>query len=250
MIHPGGVVDVESDTCRAESGSECRIGPHGRFGERSAPGSVACVSIQVPEEPDEPDIRASDAEREDVVQQLSEQASVGRLTLDELEERVGKAFAATTRGELAKLTQDLPEAASPPDRRRKPTRWVVSVMGGSDKKGRWRISDRLTSVALCGGNDIDLRHAEFDSDDVAIVAVAVMAGIDVYVPDTIDVEVGGFALMGGNSERGSVRAPRPGAPRVRVMAYSLMAGVDVWRLPEEARDLPLREAKKLARRAR
>jgi hypothetical protein len=211
------------------------------------------VSIQPPEPPEQPgapEIRASDAERDAVVERLSQHAATGRLTLDELEQRIGLAYGAKTRGDLAKLTADLPEAAATPDLRRKPTRWVVSVMGGAEKHGRWRISDRLTSIAFMGGNDIDLRHAEIDADEVTIVAVAVMGGMDIFVPDTVDVHVGGFALMGGNGERGSTRAPRPGAPRIRILAFSLMGGIDVWRLPEEARGVSLRQAKKLAKQAR
>jgi hypothetical protein len=203
-----------------------------------------------------PGIRASDSEREQVVQRLSEQASLGRLTLAELEERIGLAYDATTRAELTKLTADLPDVASrstvssePGARRRKPTRWVVSMMGGVEKKGRWRIGDQLMTLTIMGGNDIDLRHAEIDSDDVTIVAVAVMGGMSIYVPDTVDVEVGGFAVMGGNGERGSTRPPRPGGPRIRILAYSLMGGIDVWRLPEEAKGVSLNEARKLAKGA-
>jgi hypothetical protein len=208
------------------------------------------VSIEQPEQPAGADIRASDAEREAVVHRLTESAAMGRLTLDELEERIGLAYAATTRGELAKLTADLPQQAAAPARRLKPTKWVVSVMGGAEKRGRWRIGKRLTSVAFVGGNDIDLRHAEIDAEEVTIVAIAVMGGMDIYVPDTVDVHVGGFALMGGRGERGSSRAPRPGSPRIRVFAYALMGGIDVWRLPEEARGVSLRQAKKLAKQAR
>ena len=69
---------------------------------------------------------------------------------------------------------------------------------------------------------------------------------DRFVED-VDVEVSGFALMGGNGERGSMRAPRPGAPRIKVFAYSLMGGIDVWRLPEEARGVSLKQAKKMAK---
>ena len=184
------------------------------------------------------------------MQRLSEQASDGRLTLAELEERIGLAYEATTRADLARLTADLPEAYARPElRRRQPTKWVLSLMGGAEKKGRWRIGERLTTVTVMGGNDIDLRHAEIDADDVTIVAVAVMGGMDIYVPDTVELEVHGFALMGGNSERGSTRAPRPGGPRIRVHAYSLMGGIDVWRLPEEAKGLPLKHARKLAKGA-
>lgn len=205
------------------------------------------MSDEQPDGPVPASIRASDAEREAVVQRLSEQAASGRLTLDELEQRVSSAYAATTRGELEKLTADLPQQAAVPTRRLKPTKWVVSVMGGAEKRGRWRVGDWLTSLAIMGGNDIDLRHAEIDADEVTIIAVAVMGGMDIYLPDTVDVHVGGFALMGGNGERGSSRAPRPGAPRIKVYAYSLMGGIDVWRLPEEARGVSLKEAKRMAK---
>ncbi|HMG28609.1 MAG TPA: DUF1707 domain-containing protein [Jiangellaceae bacterium] len=197
-----------------------------------------------------PDIRASDAERELIVQRLSENAASGRLTLAELEERIGLAYDATTRAELTPLIADLP--ANPPQTatgRRSPTKWVLSMMGSAEKTGRWRVGERLTTVTVMGGNDIDLRHAEIDADDVTIVAVAVMGGMDIYLPDTVDVRVGGFAFMGGNGERGSTRQPRPGAPRIRVLAYSLMGGIDVWRLPEEAKGVSLKQARKLAKNA-
>jgi hypothetical protein len=63
-----------------------------------------------------PDVRASDAERETVVTRLREHAAAGRLEVDELETRVGDAYAARTRGDLAGLLADLPSggrAAAP-----------------------------------------------------------------------------------------------------------------------------------------
>lgn len=206
-------------------------------------------------EPSEPqrraEVRASDVEREEIVQQLAAHAGTGRLTLDELEQRSTLAYSATTRGELLKLTADLPQPtpAAAPERRRKATRWLVSILGGAEKRGRWRVGRRLTTVTVMGGNDLDLRHAEIDTDEVTILAFAVMGGMDIYVPDTVDVEVGGFALMGGRGERGSSRAPRPGAPRIRILAYALMGGIDVWRLPEEARGVTLKQARKIAKSA-
>lgn len=55
-------------------------------------------------------IRASDAEREQVVSVLREAMSEGRLTLDEGEERIAAAYAATYRDELPGFTADLPPA--------------------------------------------------------------------------------------------------------------------------------------------
>ena len=59
-------------------------------------------------------LRVSDAERDATIHTLGEHAAVGRLTLDELEDRASQALAARTRGELAALTSDLPAEAGAP----------------------------------------------------------------------------------------------------------------------------------------
>jgi hypothetical protein len=59
------------------------------------------------------ELRASDAERERVVAFLREHALLGRLTDDELEERIGLAYASVTVGDLEKLIHDLPRASRP-----------------------------------------------------------------------------------------------------------------------------------------
>lgn len=53
-------------------------------------------------------LRCSDAERERVVAFLRDQAIEGRLTSEELDERVGRAYTAVTRGDLDRLVVDLP----------------------------------------------------------------------------------------------------------------------------------------------
>jgi DUF1707 SHOCT-like domain len=56
------------------------------------------------------EMRVGDAEREATAAELREHYASGRLTLDELNERVDKAFAAKTRGDLDALMRDLPSA--------------------------------------------------------------------------------------------------------------------------------------------
>jgi hypothetical protein len=63
----------------------------------------------------EASIRVSDAERDVVARSLTANAAEGRLSLDELEERLAAAYAAKTYGELEPLLADLPES-KPPDR--------------------------------------------------------------------------------------------------------------------------------------
>jgi hypothetical protein len=55
-----------------------------------------------------PSIRASDADRERVVEILRQHTAEGRITPDEFEERMTAAYAAKTVGALAELTTDLP----------------------------------------------------------------------------------------------------------------------------------------------
>jgi Domain of unknown function (DUF1707)/Cell wall-active antibiotics response 4TMS YvqF len=205
-------------------------------------------------EPDD-SLRVSDAERDAVLRTLGDHAAVGRLTLDELEERSGRALAAKTRGELATLTSDLPKEAgqvsgvSPVPSQRKPVRWMVAIMGGSHRRGRFRTVGRINAVAVMGGDEIDLRDAEIEGGELTINLFALMGGSNIYVPDSVEVEVGGFSFMGGHEEVGTERAPRPGAPLIRIRVYALMGGATIYRLPPRARGVGLKEARRLARAA-
>jgi Domain of unknown function (DUF1707) len=59
-------------------------------------------------------MKASDADRDAVLSDLSEHFQAGRLTADEFEDRTGQALAARTRGELRDLMQDLPASPAGP----------------------------------------------------------------------------------------------------------------------------------------
>jgi hypothetical protein len=61
-----------------------------------------------------PDLRASDADRERSVAALRHHAAAGRLTVEELDERSERAYAAKTLRELAELQTDLPAVATRP----------------------------------------------------------------------------------------------------------------------------------------
>jgi len=198
-------------------------------------------------------LRVSDAERDETLRILGDHASVGRLTLDELEERSSRALAAKTRGELATLTGDLPQEAGQgrpaPTTARKPVRWMVAIMSGSHRRGRFRAVGSINSVAIMGGDDIDLREAEIEGGELTINLVAIMGGANIYVPDSVELDVGGFSLMGGNTEIGADRPARPGAPVIRLRAWNLMGGATIFRVPPQARGLGLKEARRLAKAA-
>jgi hypothetical protein len=91
----------------------------------------------------QPALRASDAEREQVSRQLSEHAAAGRLTPDELDERLNAAYAARTHAELARLLEDLPgpPAPSPADHQRELARTRLAHGAGA----------AVITCALCVG---------------------------------------------------------------------------------------------------
>ena len=56
-----------------------------------------------------PEMRASDSDRDRVAAALREHLAAGRLTSDELEERLESTYSARTLGDLQLVTRDLPE---------------------------------------------------------------------------------------------------------------------------------------------
>jgi hypothetical protein len=61
----------------------------------------------------EPHLRAADADRAAVATVLGEHMAAGRLTVDEYDERLSRAYAARTYGDLDQLTADLPSTRRP-----------------------------------------------------------------------------------------------------------------------------------------
>src|ERR1700677_971578 len=65
-----------------------------------------------PAVPDPQHLRASDADRERIAEKVREAAGDGRLTMDELDERLDAVYAAKTYAELVPITHDLPDTGA------------------------------------------------------------------------------------------------------------------------------------------
>jgi class 3 adenylate cyclase len=233
-------------------------------GDRPSANGVRAVQA-VPDgaraEPTPPttEVRIGDRERDEVVDRLRLHVGSGHLTLDEFAERVDAALRATTASELRPLVADLPEPNAhgagapngagpatatagagvppptsdrasdpfgehPPPKRRST---VISIMCGADTRGRWRPAPRVTAFAFWGGACVDLRDALIDTPVVDVYAMAIMGGVTVLVPEGIPVELDGFVLMGGSTNRTNAREVLPGAPLIRVHASGMWGGVEV-----------------------
>lgn len=206
-----------------------------------------------------PEIRASDAEREYVVDVLRGHCSEGRIDLDEFSERINRVYAARTIGELSAITSDLPvpvsystmaTTGSDTSRTRKAVRWTVAVMSGAVRKGRWRVEGETTVIAFMGGANIDLRDAEIHGDEITIRCIAVMGGIEVIVPEGIAVHVSGIPFMGGFEDKTADVPVLPGSPVVKITGLALMGGVDVKSKAAPEVEKQRREERKRARAER
>jgi hypothetical protein len=89
-------------------------------------------------------------------------------------------------------------------------------------------------VAVMGGVELDLREAQFAEPVVTLHAYTLMGGIQITVPEDVEVDVSGVAFMGGFDHNASGPGV-PGAPQVRVLGFALMGGVEVRRKPVKAR---------------
>ncbi|MES9608641.1 DUF1707 domain-containing protein [Actinomadura sp. NPDC000929] len=191
-----------------------------------------------PGTPGAPEMRAGDADRERVAQVLRDAAGDGRLTLDELDERLDAVYAAKTYGELEPITRDLPSPgrAAPPATgagwRPVPGapswRRGIAIMSGFRRAGVWNVPPRFRAFAFWGGGKIDLRDARFEEGRVTIRALAIMGGFQIIVPDDVTVHVDGLGIMGGFDQRASGPGV-PGAPTVVVKGLAFWGGVGVKR---------------------
>ncbi|HEY3562665.1 MAG TPA: DUF1707 domain-containing protein [Kribbella sp.] len=186
-------------------------------------------------------LRASDIDRDQVVDVLRDALMSGRLTQEEHAERLEQTLQARTLGELEPITRDLvvPGQAAPiatpapstslvpieePADPSQSVDHLVAIFGGGERKGRWRVKRRTNALAVFGGHDLDMTNAVFEGREVTIYAVAVFGGIDITVPEGVTVRNEGVGIFGGFAAQGSAD-PDPNAPTVVIKGLALFGGV-------------------------
>lgn len=185
-------------------------------------------------------ILASDRERDQLVERLSAACADGRLDLADFSDRLEGALSAKTLADIQSLEADLGQAVPSPLAGDRPggTSWFVGIMSSAVRKGRWVLQPKSHALALMGECVLDLRSAEVLSNYSHITAVAVMGSVRVIVPEGIDVDVDGLAIMGAKNLRIGSVGPLPGSPAIRVTALALMGEVSVVTKPPKGQSAP------------
>ncbi len=107
-----------------------------------------------------PELRASHEDRDRAVELLRMAAGDGRLSADELDQRLEAALTARTYGELAVLTRDLPTAPSPATvADAKDLVRIESGSGSARRDGRWVVPKRIEIRVGSGSVRLDFTEA-------------------------------------------------------------------------------------------
>jgi hypothetical protein len=176
-----------------------------------------------------------------VITSLSHAFSRDELDVDELDRRLELAQRAATVAELEALVAELEAparaaamtlatpAAAMALSVRAPRQRIFSIMGGVQRTGRWVVPRRLTVSCLMGGVLLDFREADFGVGVTELVIMCLMGGVQIIVPPSIHVEVGGSAVLGGfeQGHPGSDALAVEPTATLRIDGLALLGGVNV-----------------------
>jgi hypothetical protein len=160
-----------------------------------------------------PELRASHADRDRVVELLRIAAGDGRLTAEELDERLEAALTARTQRELTVLTADLPAgpdsgldvAAAPPKE------VVRSVRHGGNARwtGRWTVPKRM-EIEVKGGNvRLDFTEAVITNPILEVDADVRGGSIVVITRPGVVVDADDVEMFGGSVKIHAPEGPQP-----------------------------------------
>ncbi|MFJ9774973.1 DUF1707 domain-containing protein [Kitasatospora sp. NPDC101157] len=162
--------------------------------------------------------RAGDADREAVAERLRIAAGEGRIDLGELEERLDRAYAARTYGELDVLVADL---GGRPDAGAESGDVLVlkPKLGNIRQSGRWTVPSRIVAECRMMHIEIDFTEAVCPHREVTVEAACGAGHIRLLVPAGWGVRVDGSSTNTGHIVNKASAAAEPGAPTVTVVGH-------------------------------
>jgi hypothetical protein len=181
-------------------------------------------------------MRASDRERDAVVQRVQDAFAEGRLDDAEFDQRTRAALTARTHAELDTLLADLPAApgpaaGAPAVSGRGPGKFAIALKSSVRRAGRWRVPERYTTVVYKGGGWLDLRAAELSGPVTTFLAVAYKSRVTILVPPSVRVEMTGFGVTQGAEEEDPGYQLPADAPVIQVRGVAYKGAVEITTRP-------------------
>lgn len=112
------------------------------------------------------ELRVSHADRDEAVEILREAAGDGRLTAEELDERLEAALTARTVRDLAVLTADLPAPRAEASGQPKDLVTINQRFGDTERTGPWVVPRRMAIKLTAGNVKLDFTNAVIQQDSL------------------------------------------------------------------------------------
>jgi hypothetical protein len=171
--------------------------------------------------PDE--LRVSHQDRDRVAELLRVAAGDGRLTAEELDERLEKALTARTYGELAALSRDLPAAPGlPAGMHAAGPKELIRIDRGSGwakRDGRWLVPHRIEVRVTSGHVTLDFTEAVITQPSLQIDASVRSGKLNLVTKPGIVVDTDEVAVRSGG-----VKVRAPWGPEVPVILHIQVSG--------------------------
>ena len=107
--------------------------------------------------------------------------------------------------------------------------WLVAIMSGRERKGRWRVGRNLKVINIMGGSDLDLNDAELADDDVDDHRLRADGRRRHPRARRPQRRAHGLRLHGRQRLDLGDERPDPGGPTLQMRVISIMGGTDVKR---------------------
>lgn len=193
-------------------------------------------------------LRVSDADRDLVSQVLNTAFAEGRITSDELDERLTAAIGAKTFGDLEPLTSDLmPRTAQTEQyrtktvvqpasdehsaivdtsRQREDADRIMRFLGDHKRTGAWRLAPHTNVICVLGDVQLDLRDAVMEAHRCEISVNVALGSFKLIVPDGVIVTNKTITMLGDDKVRG-MRPIGAGAPEIVITGFVALGDVTI-----------------------
>jgi hypothetical protein len=169
------------------------------------------------------ELRASHQDRDRVAELLRMATGDGRLTVEELDERLEKALTARTYGELAALSRDLPAApgfsAGRLDAEPKSLIRIDRRSGNAKRDGRWLVPHRIEVRVTSGHVKLDFTEAVITQSSLQIDADVRSGSLKLVTKPGIVVDADDVTVRSG-----SVKVRAPWGPEAPVILQVQVSG--------------------------
>lgn len=100
----------------------------------------------------------------------------------------------------------------------------TAIFGGYERRFAGDRFEGANCTAVFGGAELDLRDAVIEKD-IVINATAILGGIDIFLPDNVNVKIEGVPVFGAIEDR--IRNDQQDRPTVYIKATIIFAGLEI-----------------------